>query len=110
MPKRSEIEKAIADLQSQLDSADPDDEFDIEIWDGNGNGARIPYSRGKDWFEKFFGVPAGDAPKPSEGTSGGSSGGSKTGQGKTSQSQEGTQTETGPAVLRHLRQSGGQSR
>jgi hypothetical protein len=45
--------------QSQLDAltakqSQPDDsDFDIEIWDETGAGARVPYSKGRSWLNRF---------------------------------------------------------
>lgn len=56
--------------QAQLDAltakatATEDDDFDVEIWDGEGNGARVPYRKGKSWLQKF-GI---DLPEPTEET------------------------------------------
>jgi hypothetical protein len=51
--------KALADLQKLADAPDEDD-FDIEIWDGD-KGARVPYSKGRSWLAKI-GFEIGDPP------------------------------------------------
>jgi hypothetical protein len=51
--------KQLADLQAQADAPDEDD-FDIEIWDGD-KGARVPYSKGRSWLAKI-GFEIGDPP------------------------------------------------
>jgi hypothetical protein len=109
VPSKSEIQKQIDALTSQLDDADDDDEFDIEIWDSSGNGARVPYRKGKDWFEKTFGVnlggdQSGDSGKTSARKT---ASGSKSAPGKGDSDTGGDTEGNGPAVLRHLRQSSG---
>ncbi len=58
------------DEQAQLDaltakaSEPAEDDFSIEIWDETGAGAKVPYSKGRDWLARFgIGVeaPAPDA-------------------------------------------------
>lgn len=67
------------DEQAQLDAltrkaSEPDEDFSIEIWDETGAGAKVPYSKGRTWLNRF-GIdlpdveaePEGDdkpAPKP----------------------------------------------
>jgi hypothetical protein len=41
-------------LQNEPDESDSD--FEIEVWNKDGNGARIPYSKGSGWLEKEFGI------------------------------------------------------
>jgi hypothetical protein len=46
------------DEQAQLDAltrkaSEPDEDFDIEIWDETGAGAKVPYSKGRSWLNKF---------------------------------------------------------
>jgi hypothetical protein len=46
------------DEQTQLDAltrkaSEPDEEFDIEIWDETGAGAKVPYSKGRSWLNRF---------------------------------------------------------
>lgn len=58
------------DEQEQLDALtrkaaeSEDDDFDIEIWDENGAGAKVPYRKGKTWLQRF-GI---DVEPASEGT------------------------------------------
>lgn len=54
--------KQLADLQAQADAPDEDD-FDVEIWDGD-KGAKVPYSKGRSWLSKTFGVDLGDPVDP----------------------------------------------
>lgn len=49
-------------LTTKANAADNDDDFDVEIWDKDGNGARVPYRKGKTWLQKF-GI---DLPEPTE--------------------------------------------
>lgn len=54
------------DEQDQLDAlqrkaSEPDeDEYDIEIWDETGAGAKVPYRKAKTWLQRF-GI---DMPEP----------------------------------------------
>lgn len=46
------------DEQAQLDAltrkaTEPDEDFDIEIWDDTGAGAKVPYSKGRTWLNRF---------------------------------------------------------
>ena len=53
----------------QAKASEPDDDFSIEIWDETGAGAKIPFSQGKTWLERFgIGIekPAADD-KPAKG-------------------------------------------
>ena len=52
--------KALKDLIAKQDAPDEDD-FDIEIFDGD-KGARVPYSKGRSWLAQTFGIDVGDAP------------------------------------------------
>lgn len=53
-------QEKMAELQRQLEeleaSPDEDDEFEIEIYDEQGRGARVPYRKGKSWVQKHFGI------------------------------------------------------
>jgi hypothetical protein len=55
----SEVIMALSkDEQAQLDAltkkaTEPDEDFDIEIWDETGAGAKVPYSKGRSWLNKF---------------------------------------------------------
>jgi len=54
----------LAALQKKAEEPDADD-YDIEIWDETGAGARIPYHKGRSWLNRF-GIdlpeqPEGDA-------------------------------------------------
>ncbi len=59
-------EKAALDALLAKEQADDDEEFEIEIWSGQ-DGARVPYRKGKDWFEKTFGVSLGNPTDDSSG-------------------------------------------
>lgn len=73
-------EKAMLDKLTQKANEPDADDFDIEIWDETGAGARVPYHKGKAWLQKF-GIdlpeePAADAGdqgqgKPAKPASGG---------------------------------------
>lgn len=46
-----------AELQRQLDDdAAAENDFEVEIWNEHGQGARVPYSKGRDWLSKAFGI------------------------------------------------------
>lgn len=62
-------EKTLNDLLNLRDAKDDEDDFEIEIFD-NGKGARIPYSRGREYLQKHFGIdldPSPDSGKPDNG-------------------------------------------
>lgn len=67
--------KQLRELEQLRDSPDPADDFDIEIWDDSGKGARVPYSKGRPWVQRIFGIDldedkpedeAGDESKPEQ--------------------------------------------
>jgi hypothetical protein len=37
----------------QRKASEPDEDFEIEIWDETGAGAKVPYSRGRSWLQRF---------------------------------------------------------
>lgn len=57
--------------QDQLDALtakanEPDeDDFDIEIWDEKGAGAKVPYRKGKTWLQRF-GIDLPETPEDDE--------------------------------------------
>jgi hypothetical protein len=53
-------EKAQLDALTAKANTPDDDDFDIEIWDEKGAGARVPYRKGKTWLQRF-GI---DLPEP----------------------------------------------
>lgn len=85
MPKRSDIEAQIAALQRDLESADDDDDFEIEIFK-DGKGARIPFRQGKSWLERELGLDFGSpaAAAGDDGQDQGGQGGNGAGQGAAS--------------------------
>lgn len=69
--------KQLEALQAKESEPDADDDFDIEIWDENGAGAKVPYSKGRKWLARFgidveepssedAGTTNGDAGKPTK--------------------------------------------
>jgi hypothetical protein len=56
--KLSDEQQAQLDQLTALQNApdETDSDFEIEVWNGAGNGARIPYSKGAGWLEKEFGI------------------------------------------------------
>jgi hypothetical protein len=58
-------QKLLEDLTKKAQEEDPDEKFEIEIYDTNqGRGARVPYSHGKKWLYDNFGL--GENPNPSK--------------------------------------------
>lgn len=58
-----EQQAQLEELNKLANEPDEDEDFDIEIYDEHGRGARVPYRKGKDWLNKHFGVDLGEAPK-----------------------------------------------
>lgn len=59
--------KLLKDLTDKANEEDPDEKFEIEIYDTTqGRGARVPYSHGKKWLWDNFGL--GSNPNPPEDT------------------------------------------
>jgi len=50
-------------LQKKASEPEPD-AFDIEIWDETGAGAKVPYSKGRQWLARF-GIDV-EPPKPED--------------------------------------------
>jgi len=59
MALSKEEQEQLAALQAKAEEPDSDD-FDVEIWDETGAGAKVPYSKGKTWLQRF-GI---DLPEP----------------------------------------------
>jgi hypothetical protein len=61
----SDEEKAT--LESlQRKATEPDKDFDVEIWDDSGRGAKVPYSKGRSWLQKTFGIDLDPEPTPDD--------------------------------------------
>jgi hypothetical protein len=66
LPGASDVGKLTAEQQAKLDeltalaAADDDDDFEIEIFEGD-RGARLPYRKGKSFLAKL-GIDVGDPP------------------------------------------------
>lgn len=62
----SDDEKKTLDALMAKQNEPDDSDFDIEIWDDTGAGARVPYSKGRKWLADKFGidVPAVADPEP----------------------------------------------
>jgi hypothetical protein len=55
-------EKATLDALTQKANQPDEDDFDIEIWDETGAGAKVPYHKGRKWLERFgIDLPIPDA-------------------------------------------------
>lgn len=62
MPKMTPEQRAELERQLQEDdAADDDDDFEIEIWNGDGDGARLPFRKGKTYLSRF-GIDVGEPP------------------------------------------------
>jgi hypothetical protein len=62
MPKLTdEQQRQLDELTALANAPDDDGEFEIEIWNDKGSGARIPYGKGKGWLSREFGIEL-DAP------------------------------------------------
>jgi hypothetical protein len=51
---RKEIEDQIAALQAEADEMGEEDEFDVEIWNEKGEGARLPHGQTTRWLKNKF--------------------------------------------------------
>jgi hypothetical protein len=58
----SDDEKATLDALTKKANEPDEDDFDIEIWDETGAGAKVPYHKGKTWLQRFgIDLPIPDA-------------------------------------------------
>lgn len=65
----SDEEKATLEAL-QAKASEPDEEdFDIEIWDDTGAGAKVPYRKGKTWLQRF-GIDLPEQPAADQGDPG----------------------------------------
>lgn len=46
-------EKETLDALTAKANTPDDDDFDIEIWDESGAGAKVPYRKGRTWLNRF---------------------------------------------------------
>lgn len=72
MATRKKIEDQIAALQAEADAmGDDDEQFEVEIWNEKGEGARLPHSRSESWlkakFPELFPDPPAEDPETEEG-------------------------------------------
>jgi len=70
MAKLTPEQQAQLDQLTALAAADDDDNFEIEIFEGD-KGARVPYRKGRGWLERTFGIDVGDPPAAAAGDAGG---------------------------------------
>jgi len=79
-------------LNAKANEPDDDDDFDIEIWDETGAGAKVPFRKGKDWLAKFgIGVePPAPESKPT---------------GKAGDKGDGKDTKPGPTASKYFGKS-----
>jgi hypothetical protein len=57
----SDDEKSLLDKLTAKANEKDDDDFDVEIWDETGAGARVPYRKGKAFLGRF-GIDLPDPP------------------------------------------------
>ncbi len=60
----AEQQKQLDDLTKLAEAPDEED-FEVEIFDGD-KGARVPYSKGRSWLQKTFGIDLGEPPSEEE--------------------------------------------
>lgn len=60
MALSDEEKKTLEALTRKANEPDEDD-FDIEIWDETGAGAKVPYRKGRSWLQRF-GIDLPDVP------------------------------------------------
>jgi hypothetical protein len=68
MPLSDDEKAQLAALQAKEN--EPDEDYQIEIWDETGAGAKLPFSQGRTWLQRFgIGVPepTEDEPKTPKG-------------------------------------------
>lgn len=85
----SDEEKAQLDaLTKKANEPDADDDFEIEIYDGQ-KGARVPYRKGRGYLQEHFGIDLD--PDPGKGDTDDGKGGRKaTGKSQTGKGDQGT--------------------
>jgi hypothetical protein len=54
MPSKKDILDQIAALQAEADGMGDEEDFEIEIWNDKGEGARLPHSRTEPWLKTKF--------------------------------------------------------
>jgi hypothetical protein len=60
-------EQAALDALTKKAAETDEDDFHIEIWDETGAGAKVPYSKGKTWLQRFgIDLPVEPAPDPAK--------------------------------------------
>jgi hypothetical protein len=65
MPKLTKEERAELEAKLAADDQDEEDDFEIEIRDGD-KAARLPYSRGRAYVQKHFGIDLDPEPETDE--------------------------------------------
>jgi hypothetical protein len=68
MPKMTAAERAELEAKLAADDQDDDNDYEIEIRDGD-KATRIPYSKGRSWLQKNFGIdldPEPDSDEPAD--------------------------------------------
>lgn len=62
--QRAAIEQQLADDDAAQAAAD---EFDVDVWDDAGNGARMPFSKAAQWLSAKGFLPAPEPADPDDG-------------------------------------------
>lgn len=62
----SDEEKATLEALTRKANEPDEDDFDIEIWDETGAGAKVPYRKGRTWLNRF-GIDLPEVATPTEG-------------------------------------------
>ena len=84
----SDEEKATLEaLTKKANEPDDEDNFEIEIYDGQ-RGARVPYRKGRGYLQEHFGIDLD--PDPGKGDESGSTGKPKTGKSQTPKGDKGS--------------------
>ena len=61
MGKLTDAQQKQLDELTALASAPDEEDFEVQIWEGD-KGAQVPYSKGRSWLQKTFGIDLGDPP------------------------------------------------
>lgn len=98
MPKMSPEQRAALEQQlAEDDQAEDESDFEIEIWNGDGDGARLPFSKGKAYLARFgieIEPPSAGGTDPSNGASASPQGDNSS---RTSQRYFGRRSQSPPA-------------
>ena len=65
MALNKEQQKLLEELTAKANEPDADD-YEVEIYNEHGRGARLPISRATDWFRENFGIGSAPATEATE--------------------------------------------